>query len=127
VLRCEWKEGKVFFAFGSKKLRASVSSTAKQTIVGSKVKQCYKVFANIYKKILHSITIPCWIVHSHVQINFERVFIDINKRKKSFWSFLQNFRDGFGSSTITNITLKNDKGKGIEKCNKEKSKIKTWK
>jgi hypothetical protein len=126
VLQCERKEGKVFFAFDSKKLRPSVSPTAKQTIVGSKIKQHYKVFTNIYKNFLHSIIIPCWIVHFLVQINIERVFTNINKRKKSYRSFLQNFRDGFGSSTSMNITLKNDKGKGIEKCDKEKTEIKTW-
>jgi hypothetical protein len=38
VLRCERKEGKVFFAFGSKKLQALVSSTVKQITHGEKVK-----------------------------------------------------------------------------------------
>jgi hypothetical protein len=94
---------------------------------GIKGKATLRGIHKYLQKLLHSITIPCWIVHFLVQINFERVFTDINKRNKSFRSFLQNFRDDFDSSTSTNITLKNNKGKSIEKCNKEKSEIKTWK
>jgi hypothetical protein len=53
VLRCERKEGKVFFCLRLKKLRASVSSIAKQTTVKQKVKQYYEAFTNIYKKLIH--------------------------------------------------------------------------
>jgi hypothetical protein len=53
VLRCEQIEGKVFFCLRLKKLRASVSSIAKQTTVKQKVKQYYEAFTNIYKKLIH--------------------------------------------------------------------------
>jgi hypothetical protein len=42
----------------------------------------------------------------------------------NFRSLLQRFRSSFGSLALGAITLKNDKGKGIEKYGKKKYKIK---
>jgi hypothetical protein len=65
----------------------------------------------------HSITILRRMIHFLVQRTSESVSTDISKR--SFRSLLQCSRTSFSSLAFGSITLKNDKGKGIEECNKK--------
>jgi hypothetical protein len=86
VLRCERKEGKVFFRLWLKKLRALVSSIVKQITHRGQVKQHYKAVINIYNYL--------FIVNYNSSSNntslstkiFQKCFTDTSKR--SFRSFL---------------------------------------
>jgi hypothetical protein len=60
-------------------------------------------------------------IHFLARRTSKSVSTDINKG--NFRSLLQRFRSSFGSLAFSTITLKNDKGKGIEEYGKKKYKI----
>jgi hypothetical protein len=110
VLRCERKEGKVFFGFGF------VHSKADNNRIKGKA-ALRSIHKYLQKFDSHSITILRRMIHFLVQRTSESVSTDISKR--SFRSLLQCSRTSFSSLAFGSITLKNDKGKGIEECNKK--------
>jgi hypothetical protein len=77
---------------------------------------------SIHKYLQKSIHIQLqFFAKCYVQRTSKSVSIDINKR--SFRSLLHRSRTSFSSLAFGSITLKNDKGKGIEEYGKEEYKI----
>jgi hypothetical protein len=102
VLRCERKEGKVFFGFGF------VHSKADNNRIKGKA-ALRSIHKYLQKFDSHSITILRRMIHFLVQRTSKSVSTDINKR--SLRSLLRCSRASFGSLSFGSVTLKMTKAK----------------